>query len=166
MRFLVTPGQSKTQAVSTIGTTVMDWYSREKILAERILARVHVAKLWSSIEKSPVYVVLDRHTGRHAGCPQNCHLCHPGNFSVPPGVCLQFATVLSPLYPYLSEIVKWKNPKRWNCLWSALCSQGLSQHVPWALDACIIGLVMSPRPYVCICTLLLTYRAHKRASRD
>ena len=64
MRFLVTPGQSKTQAVSTIGTTVMDWYSREKILAERILARVHVAKLWSSIEKSPVYIVLDRQAGR------------------------------------------------------------------------------------------------------
>ena len=78
----------------------------------------------------------------------------------------QFATVLPPLYLYLSEIAKWRNPKRWNCLWSAPCSQGLSRHVPWALEACVIGLGMSPRSYFCMCTLFFTYRAHKHASPD
>ena len=51
----------------------------------------------------------------------------------------QIATVLPPLYLYSSEIVKWRNPKRWNCLWSRLCSQSLGQHVSWVLEACVIG---------------------------
>ena len=75
----------------------------------------------------------------------------------------QFATVLPPLYLYLREIVKWRNPKRWNSWWSRVCGGRPGTQKSPVLEAYVMCLGMCHRPCFLHAGIVFANRAHKRA---